>query len=300
MSKATPNTGAAAESVPRTAGDMLRMGREFLTRKGLAEARLEAELLVANALGIERLKLFMDLERPLSAEEVSRGRSFLSRRARGEPVAYITGRREFYARSFSVGPAVLIPRPETELLVDRARDFVRARGLGSPRCLDVGTGSGVIALSLALEISGASVVAIDISAPALEVARANALQLCVPAERVEFIAGDGALAARARAPFDLVISNPPYIALEAKLSLAADVRDHEPALALFSPAGDPHHWLRRLLDETPALIATGGVLMIEIGYDQAAAALELARARNRPAKIHQDLAKLPRILEVEF
>jgi release factor glutamine methyltransferase len=144
------------------------------------------------------------------------------------------------------------------------------------------------------------VVAVDVSAPALALARANAAALQVPEGSVEFIAGDGALAARERAPFDLVLANPPYVALEAKQTLAVEVRDHEPALALFAPAGDPHHWIRRLLDETPALIAAGGALLIEIGHDQREAALELARARGRTARVHLDLSKLPRILEVDF
>ncbi|HTF88076.1 MAG TPA: peptide chain release factor N(5)-glutamine methyltransferase [Planctomycetota bacterium] len=296
MTHAGSKDAAAADSGPRTAGEMLRLGREFLERKQFSEARLEAELLVAHALGIDRLRLFLELDRPLAPEEVTRGRALLSRRARREPVAYITGQREFYARPFQVDAAVLIPRPETELLVDRAREIVRSRELAAPRCLDVGTGSGVIALTLALEIPSARVVAVDVSATALAVARANAKSLGVAEGAVEFLEGDGALAARERAPFDLVLSNPPYIALESKASLAADVRDHEPALALFSPAGDPHHWLRRLLAEAPALMTPGGVLLIEIGHDQGDVALELARGRT--ARVHKDLEKLPRMLEV--
>src|SRR6185503_5988929 len=126
---------------------------------------------------------------------------------------------------------------------------------------------------------------------ALAVARANAQSLGVAESSVEFLEGDGALAARERGPFDLVLSNPPYIALESKASLAADVRDHEPALALFSPLGDPHHWLRRLIAEAPALMAPGGVLLIEIGHDQGEVAMQLASGRK--ARIHKDLEKLP-------
>jgi release factor glutamine methyltransferase len=222
----------------------------------------------------------------------------ISRRARREPVAYITGQREFYARNFAVNPAVLIPRPETELLVDRAREIVGAKKLSAPRCLDVGTGSGAIALTLALEIPPARVVALELSAAALNVARANAEKLGVKPEAVVFLEGDGPLAARSHAPFDLVLSNPPYVAQESRSSLAPEVRDHEPALALFAPAGDPDHWIKRLIAEAPALLAPGGVLLIEIGHDQGARALRLAEPHA--ARIHRDLAKLPRLLEVTF
>ena len=297
MSNAGARDGGL-ESGPRTANEMLRLGREFLERKHIEGARLDAELLVAHALGLDRLRLFLELDRPLSAEEVSRGRALLSRRARREPVAYITGRREFYGRSFAVSASVLIPRPETELLVDRAREIVRSRSLAAVRCLDVGTGSGAIALSLALELPEARVVALDISAAALDVARKNAAALGVAETRLEFLEGDGALAALDRGPFDLVISNPPYIALETKDTLVADVRDHEPALALFAPAGDPDHWIRRLIAEAPALLAPGGSLLVEIGYDQGSRALALAQGHE--ARLHVDLEKLPRVLEVKF
>ena len=287
------------ESAPRSAGEMLRRAREFLERKGFAQARLEAELLVAHALGLDRLRLFLELDRPLSSEDVARGRALIARRARHEPVAYITGTREFYGRGFCVDARVLIPRPETELLVDRAREWLRERKLANPRVLDVGTGCGAIAITLALEVPGARVIAVDLSPAALEIARANAARLRVPAASIEFVEGDGAAAARAHAPFDLVLSNPPYVALEARAQLAADVRDFEPALALFAPAGDPHHWLRRLLDETPALMAPQARLLVEIGFDQAEAAQRLARERGRSSMIHKDLNRLPRVAEFE-
>jgi len=286
------------DSAPRTAGEMLRLGREFLQRKQIKEARLDAELLVAHALGIDRLRLFLELDRPLGCGELERGREMLSRRARREPVAYITGRREFYGRAFYVDDSVLIPRPETELLVDRARAIASSRGLDAARCLDVGTGSGALGLTLALELPRARVVAVDVSAAALAVARRNAAALNIAPERVEFLEGDGALAASSRGPFDLVLSNPPYVALETKAELEPEVRDHEPALALFAPAGDPDHWIKRLLAEAESLLSRGGSLLIEIGHDQGGRALELARGRS--ARLHQDLARVPRLLEVTF
>src|SRR5262245_2610659 len=130
-------------AAPTTAGDMLGLAREFLVRKGASEARLSAELLVAHALGLDRLHLFLQLDRPVSEGEVARARDLLVRRGRGEPVAYITGRREFYGRAFEVDPNVLIPRPETELIVD----LVRARAKPGARIADIGTGSGCLAVT---------------------------------------------------------------------------------------------------------------------------------------------------------
>ena len=138
----------ASEDPPRTARDMLARGRAFLERRGLEGARLDAELLVSHALGADRLQLFLDLERPVVEADVLAARELLVRRSKGEPCAYLIGKREFYARDFEVGPGVLIPRPETELIVDRAREiFADAEG---PTLLDVGTGSGFLAVTLAL------------------------------------------------------------------------------------------------------------------------------------------------------
>jgi len=296
MSQSGSKEGAGA--APRTAGEMLRLGREFLARKRIAEARLDAELLVAHALGVDRLRLFLELDRPLAAEEVERGRELLARRAKREPVAYITGRREFYGRTFAVDASVLIPRPETELLVDRAREIAREKGRTDLRFLDVGTGSGAIAVTLALELAGSRVVGVDVSAAALEVARRNAAGLDVPEGAVEFVEGDGALAVRALGPFDFVVSNPPYVPAEARDSLEPEVRDHEPALALFAPAGDPDHWVRRLIAEAQELLVTGGVLLVEIGHDQAERAVGLAGAWTK--RVHVDMAKVPRVVEVRF
>lgn len=277
---------------------MLRLGREFLARKGLAEARLDAEWLVAHALGLDRLRLFMALDRPVTPAELERGRELLARRAKHEPVAYLVGRREFYGRVFAVDRAVLIPRPETELLIDRAREFVAESPLAAPRALDVGTGSGVIAISLALEVPSASVVAVDISAAALDVARANAARHALAAPRLTLLESDGATAAASHGPFDLILSNPPYVARETAASLAPEVRDHEPALALFAPAGDRDHWLKRLLAEAKGLLTPAGRAWIELGFDQADAARALAAHHGWNARVHADLAKLPRVLEV--
>lgn len=323
-------TSKDAMQPPRNAGEMMRMAREFLARKGVVEARLEGELLVAHALALTRLELFMQLDRPVSSPEIDRARDLLVRRGRREPVAYITGQREFYGRPFKVGPGVLIPRPETELIIDRAREIasprasVLARELPSvdpardlarepssadparerePQhsflCADIGTGSGCIAVTLALEIEGATVVAIDISPAAVLCAQTNAQAL---GARIETLEGDGLatlakLAAERRLAFDLIASNPPYIAREERPTLAPEVREHEPEVALFAPDGDPDHFLGRLLQESRVLLAPGGALLVELGEKQAPRALDLARAQGWQARTHRDIAGIERVLE---
>lgn len=280
---------------PRTAREMLARGREFLEKKGVEAARREAELLVAHALGLDRLQLFLSLDRPLERDEVARGRELLVRRAKREPTAYLTGRREFYGREFRVGPGVLVPRPESELLVDRGR--ARLSGVAAPRIADVGTGSGCLAISLALELAGSRVCAVDASPRALEYARANAERL---GAAVEFAQGDALEPLRARAPFELLVSNPPYVDPAARGSLSPEVREHEPPEALFAPAGDPDHWARRLLAGAGALLASGGGLLLELGHDQGARVASWSELAGRAFRLHRDLERIERVLEVEY
>jgi len=289
------NEPRAERQEPRTAREMLARGREFLEKKGVPEARLEAELLVAHALGLDRLTLFLSLERPLQREELLRGRELLTRRAKREPTAYLTGRREFYGREFRVGPGVLVPRPETELLVDRAR--ARGAPLAAPRIADVGTGSGCIAVTLALELSGSRVCAVELAPRALEYARENAQRL---GALVEFVSGDGPAALRAHGPFELVVSNPPYVDPAARASLAPEVREFEPAEALFAPAGEPDHWARRLIVECAELVAPGGGLLIELGHDQGARVAGWSELAGRVFRLHRDFEQVERVLEVEY
>jgi len=272
---------------------MLERSRVFLEKKGVESARREAELLVAHALGLDRLRLFLALDRPLERSEVARGRELVTRRGRREPAAYLTGTREFYGRSFRVGPGVLVPRPETELLVDRVRAIAGERaGL---RVADVGTGSGCIAVTLALELDHPHVVASDLSGSALAFARENATQL---AASVELLQGDGLEPLRARAPFDLLVMNPPYVDPATRESLAPEVREHEPAEALFAPPGDPDHWVERLAREGPGLLAPGGRILIELGFDQGPRVAERLGARGIPLRLERDLERIERVLEL--
>ncbi len=273
---------------------MVRMAREFLERKGVESARLEAELLVAHALGLDRLQLFLQFDRPVGGTEVDRARDLLVRRGRREPTAYIVGAREFYGRPFRVGPGVLVPRPETELLVDRVREIARTRGAGELRVADVGTGSGCIAVTIALEVEGARVLAVDASGAAVLCARENALGLGADVEVVE---GDGPATLAEAGRFDLVVSNPPYVAREESGALAPEVREHEPELALFAPAGDPDFWVRTFLERSRDWLAPGGVLLVELGLGQAARVRALAERLGWTAAFHRDLAGIERVLE---
>ncbi len=274
---------------------MLDLGRDYLKRHEVPGARRDAELLVAHALLLDRLQLFLQLDRPVSEEEILRARELLVRRAKREPVAYLTGTREFYGRPFRVDRAVLVPRPETELLVDVARE----RAAAGATLADLGTGSGCLAVTLALEVPEARVFASDVSPEALAIARANAEALGAD---VQFTEGDGpaALAPSAAgvAAWDVFVSNPPYVRPEERAELEPDVRDHEPALALFAPAGDPDHWVRRLLDEVLPWLAPGGTLLVELGLGQGPRVLALARERQLVARLHTDLAGVPRVFEV--
>lgn len=270
------------------------MSTAFLERKGLENPRLEADLLVAHALGIERLQLYMRLDQPLLAAEVDRARDLLVRRGRREPTAYIVGHREFYGRDFQVGPGVLVPRPETELLVDRARELLA--GYEAPRVLDVGTGSGCIAVTLALELGGsADVHAVDISADALEYAEKNGVRL---GAAVTLHEGDGLETLRRLAadrPFDLVISNPPYVEPGEAAGLDEEVRGHEPAVALYAPEGDPDRWARALCELAGSVLEDRGALLVELGHLQAARASDFAGPKG---VVHDDLSGVPRVLEL--
>ncbi len=229
MSPSTASTGTTAEvaAAPPTLIDVLRLSTTYLGEHGSASARLDSELLCAQALGLSRIDLYLQFDRPLDEQELTSIRELVRRRAKGEPVAYITGVRELYGRRFTVTRDVLVPRPETETLVERAVALLRGHADGSPRIADLGTGSGCIAITLAAEVPGMEVVASDISGAALEVARANAQALDVAVSFVECSWAD-LIGGR----YDLVVSNPPYVTTAELEAVDRDVRDFEPHGAL--------------------------------------------------------------------
>jgi len=245
---------------------------------------LEARALLAHELARTREALVAHPELEVAAGEAQRFEQRTARRRAGEPLAYLLGAREFYGRRFAISPAVLVPRPETELLVQLALD--RARTLFAPNVLDLGTGSGCIAISLALDVAQAEVFGTDISPGALDVARTNATNLDA---RVAFIESDWYIGIRGH--FDVIASNPPYVAQgDAHLS---DLK-YEPELALM--AGDGLSCLRRIIDGAPAHLSTGGWLLVEHGYDQAQAVRELfERAGFDAIQTARDHANIERV-----
>ena len=261
---------------------------ERLTKEGVESPRVDAEVLLAFCLNLERIRLYMEHDKPLAAEELAHYREAVKRRLTGEPVAYITGAREFWSLSLEVDSAVLIPRPETELLVELA--LARCQE-GSPTVVDVGTGSGAIAISLASELPRAEVIAVDCSAGALEVARRNAARHGV---ELTFLAGDLLEPLAGHDPLDLVVSNPPYVTSAEMEELPRHVRDFEPRGALHG-GPDGLDIYRRLVPGAAAALREGGHLLLEIGHTQAAAVSGLMeQAGFSEVVVHRDLAGLDR------
>jgi release factor glutamine methyltransferase len=249
----------------RTLGEVLRLSTAHLERNGSPTARLDAELLLGHALELGRVELYTGFERPLSEAELAACRELIARRAKREPVAYILGRWGFRGLDLDVDPRVLVPRPETELVVGRCLELVA--GAAAPAMLDVGTGSGAIALALASELPEARVTACDVSEDALAVARANGGRLGID---VEWVASD-LFAGLGERRFDLVVSNPPYVAEGELAGLAPEVRDWEPRGA--TVAGRTGlEVIERLAAGARVALEPGGAVVLEVGAGQAGAA----------------------------
>lgn len=264
-----------------TIRSVLASAAEVLARAGIPEPRFDAEILLAHALGCDRLHLFLALDRPLDEAERARYRALVKERAARVPVAYLTGEREFFSLAFEVTRDVLVPRPETELLVEVVEDELARRArAGAPAAVvaDLGAGSGAIAVAVAKRAGErvARVIATDASEAALAVARRNAARHSV-SSKVEFRAGDllNPLAPEAGA-IDILLSNPPYIALRDRGTLPPEVLAEPPA-ALFS-GEDGLDAIRAILAGAPRVLAPGGLLAVEVGAGQAPAVADLARA----------------------
>jgi release factor glutamine methyltransferase len=263
-------------------GDLLRWTEEHFRRLDLPSPRLDAELLLAHALGASRLELYTEFHKLVEPDERARFRSYVERRRRHEPVAYIVGRREFFSLSFEVTPDVLVPRPESEHLVEALLevDLSSARGRG-PRILDIGTGCGNLAVAIALNLPAAAVHAVEVSAAAVEVARRNVATHGVE-ERVEVFHGScfAALPA-ASGRYDAVVSNPPYISEAEYRSLMDDVLRHEPRVALVDTAsegGDGLGFYRLFAREARERLEPAGALVVEVGLGQSGPAAEIFAA----------------------
>ena len=287
---------ATPVSSERTLIEVLRLSTDYLAQHGSGSPRLDAELLLAHALGVRRLDLYLLHDRPLREPELGAARELVRRRASGEPVAYITGVREFYNRAFAVTPAVLIPRPETETLVEAALRRLRELSEdGEPTAADLGTGSGCIAVTLAAEIAALHVFATDVSSGALDVARGNAVTHEVE-QRVSFIEGDWARPLTT--PVDVLVSNPPYVTSEELAATARDVRDFEPVLALDGGA-DGLGAYRALLASLHDATRPGATVLLEIDPRRAGLVADLVRAEFAGARVsfHEDLTRRDRVLE---
>lgn len=253
--------------------------------------RLDARLLLQYATGCTHTDLLARPETPVMAPAFDQFAAWVERRAAGEPLAYLVGEAEFRGRVFQVSPEVLIPRPETEVLIDLALE--KLQGLPSPRVVDLGTGSGIVAISLALECPDATVAAVDLSPGALAVARNNAGRL---GARVDFHEGDW-FAPLAGQRFDVIVSNPPYVA-EGDPHLELNGLPHEPRLALTDrePGGNGLACIRRIVAAAAPHLKPGGWLLFEHGYDQGEASRNLlAAAGFKDAFTHPDLAGIARV-----
>lgn len=282
-------------TVSRPLIDVVRLGAGYLADHGVEGARLDAELLAAHALGLRRLDLYLQYDRPLDEAELAPLRELLRRRARGEPVAYITGERDFFGRSFAVTPAVLVPRPETELLVQRALAWAGDRD--PLLAVDLGTGSGCIAVSLAAEALGIRALAVDASLAALQVARSNARRHGV-ADRVRLVAADWTAPLARQGRVDMLLSNPPYVTEEEAAGLMRDVRDFEPRGALVSgPTGLEAY--AAILESAGTLLGRPGLVALEVDprRAEAVAGLVAERLPGAAVEIHTDLAGHRRLVE---
>ncbi len=279
---------------PWTLGRLLVWTSNFLKDKQADSPRLDAEVLLAHVVGCQRIALYTRFEEVASEEIRQKYKELVKKRVDGCPVAYLVGFKEFYNLKFAVTPAVLIPRPETELLVLEAIRI--AKPMTSPRIVDVGTGSGAIALTLAKHLPHAKVTAIDISPEALAVAQKNAEQLGL-SSKVKFLQGD-LLKPVISEVFDLVVSNPPYITSEVVKQLPINVRNFEPHLALDGgPTG--LEVIERLLTEAKSVLVKGGHLLCEIGFDQGKTVVEVVEKVGGygSVSVMPDQAGLPRLLK---
>ncbi len=272
-----------------TIKDLLEWTTRFFTDKGIEEPRLNAEVLLAQVLDKDRVYLYANYHAPVNKNEREQYREFIKRRSNGEPLAYLLERREFMSLDFKVTPAVLIPRPETELLVETVLQLADQE---KPLSIcDVGIGSGAIAVSLAFYLPQAQVTGIDISGPALEVARWNAQQHGV---EVRFLEGDLLEPLPVQEQFDFICANLPYISEEEYAQLDIQVRDYEPRQALWG-FGDGLELYRRLIPQVWSYLRPDGYLLMEIGCNQSQAVAQLLPPSVK-MQVERDWAGLDRLM----
>jgi release factor glutamine methyltransferase len=281
--------------------ESILQGAHTLRLAGVPEARREAGSLLAHILGRDRSFMLSHADEAITGEDAKRFRHYVQRRAEGEPLQYITGHQEFFGLDFEVNRHVLIPRPETELLIETALTLFRSAAT-APLICDVGTGSGCIVITLVHQLPQARAVAVDTSVDALAVAQRNAERHSV-ADRISFLVSDCFAALDMRderqSSFDLIVSNPPYVETGAVAGLQKEVRDFEPHTALVA-GEDGLSVIRRLLLEAVSVLKTGGFFLFEIGFNQAAAVEQLIdRQTWKLLAIHPDLQGIPRTVALQ-
>jgi release factor glutamine methyltransferase len=258
--------------------EIIQHSTAFLDRKGVDSPRLQSELILAHVMNLPRMKLYLEFQSVVPEAQAQECRTLVQRRGTREPLQHILGTSSFAGLELACGPQALVPRPETELLAEHAVRLLHQTGNPSPRALDFGTGTGCLAILMAVQHAGVEVWAVDISSEALELARANAGRHAVRS-RVHFHAGDGFSALPEGLRFDVIVSNPPYIPSAEIGTLEPEVRDHDPRLAL-DGGEDGLNFHRLVGREAPHWLAVGGALAAEFGDGQAAAITQLWTAEN--------------------
>lgn len=263
---------------------------------GLEEPRLNAELLLGRVLGLRRIQLYTNFDRPVGVAELQAFRSLARRRMEREPLQYILGETEFMGLVFEVSPAVLIPRPETEVLTERALELLRAGGSAEPSVLDLGTGAGNIAVSIAHAFPGARVTGMDASRAALALAERNRIRH--GASGVRLVEGDVFGDSCAALPLqDLILSNPPYLSPQEFSAAQPEVRLYEPRMALCDEE-DGLRFIRRIAHLASTVLRSGGTLLVEVGYDQSAEAVRIFRGAGlEGVRTWKDAAGIERVVE---
>ena len=275
--------------------DILNESTKALEAADIPSARLDAEVLLSFCLGCDRLEFYKNPDMTISETQLAAFRNLIARRLQWEPVAYITGRKEFWSFALEVNNSVLIPRPDTEIIVEEALNIYRKIDSSEIKILDIGTGSGAIALALALEITGAKVVATDISIAALNLAQKNAATLGLK-EKIDFRQGN--LFEPVDGLFDIIVSNPPYISAQDYEKLPAGVKDYEPQDALW-PGKSGLEFYEKLIYQAAGFLQKNGWLLLEIGAKQEAGVRGIMEASGfyDSIEMRRDYAGLPRVIK---
>ena len=286
-----PDQTSKADTKVWTALELRRWGEGYFAEKLIDSPRLTMELMLCHILRYSRLELYLHYDKPLTKAELSALKAMIARRAKREPLQYILGETEFYGLPFAVDSSALIPRPETEFLVEAALEYL-VQATQPLSVLDIGTGSGCIALTIAKKSPESRVVAMDISEAALALAAKN--QSALGIENCELVKRDIFREITVKKPFDVIVSNPPYISTESMTELEPELLRHEPHIAL-TDGGDGLRFYRRFAEVFPSILARDGMFFVEIGYGQAAEVLAIF-ADDYLCTLENDLAGIPRII----